>query len=354
MTAVLAEGAALAGRSPFGCAACGHHWLAREALVCPACGRAVLEPSPVRVDGEPELALPFAIDRAGAVKRLREHVADVPYRCAAAVACVEAPVAHWVPLWLVDARCVAQWTADVGFDEQVMSTVERFEGGVWRSSEVEETRVRWEGRAGTCDRRLENVEVPALRRWSAWRRWVTDPSPDGRPVQGARPPTGSDPILLPDLPVDDAWPAAEAALRDRLAPELARAAAARHLRELYLDARWEERRWTWLLVPAWSVAYRDPRGEVRVLRVDGITGAVTGPVVASHRRAAWLAGALAATGLFCLALSFVVAVPGILLWPLLLLAAAGAIVGFLFLALALVPFLRVLAHNASITAPEPL
>ena len=129
----------------------------------------------------------------------------------------------------------------------------------------------------------------------------------------------------------EAWPDVLAVLRDRIGEDCARACAAQHARDVFLDIDASGAHWTLLLLPSYATWYRDEEGAVRMISVDGLSGEVSGLRLASvsaGRRAAWMwfgvGGALCALGL-------VLGVVGLLLWVLLpvagLLLFVGAIVG---------------------------
>jgi hypothetical protein len=46
----------------------------------------------------------------------------------------------WWPHWLVDARVEGRWEAEAGYDYEVQSAQEMYEGGRWSTHEVTETR----------------------------------------------------------------------------------------------------------------------------------------------------------------------------------------------------------------------
>ncbi|MEZ4317412.1 MAG: hypothetical protein R3F61_07905 [Myxococcota bacterium] len=353
MTAVVPEGESRAGRSPVACTHCGAVWLGSVdgggRSTCALCGTGRLEPTSARMEGAPELAVPFAIDEKEARKRVAAYVRDQVMPVTDAESAPDRLVAHYVPAWLVDARAIAAWEAEVGFDYEVESTVERLEGGRWRSVPTRDRRIRWEPRAGRLTRWFDNEDVPALSTWKGWREVIDDP---GR--RGALQLRDGAPILVPDLVPEAAWPAAEVGLKKRIAVDLQRATQAQHVRDLYLDAQWEDLHWTWLLFPVYAASYTDHRGDVRMLRVDGISGRVHGFVAASPSRARFRAGLWGSLGLAVLGLSALVALPGIVIWPLLLLTALGGVLGFAFLVGAVVPLLRARGHNAGMPDRDPV
>ena len=302
------------------CDACESSWLGAEEM-CPNCG-APTEVSEDRPDGNPERYVPFAIGRDQAADRIGQFVADVrfpteeldPGTLAARL------TATWWPFWLVDTEARATWEAEVGFDYDVKSSVEQYGGGGWTRHEVTETRVRWEPRAGTVARAYPNVAVPGLADQPRRSRLLGEPrTSSSQPWDPAQ--AEGIPIQLPDRAPSEQWPAAVAVLRNRVGQDCARASAAQHFRELRLNLDAEQAQWSWLLVPGWTTWYVDDDGERRILWVDGVSGRTAGPRMASvgqGQKMAW-ALAISAMGLGCLA-AFVGLI-GVVLWPLLVLAA---------------------------------
>ena len=72
--------ARVAGRQVCACTHCGAGWLWPDSgdapPTCPLCGVGSLRPRAARVQGEPELAVPFAIEPGEAARRVRDFVGD--------------------------------------------------------------------------------------------------------------------------------------------------------------------------------------------------------------------------------------------------------------------------------------
>ncbi|MCB9670026.1 MAG: hypothetical protein H6736_22695 [Alphaproteobacteria bacterium] len=348
MTAVLASGHQLAGRRPWACDRCGASWLAVEPGPCRLCGDGQLAESDVLVNGEPEAVVRFAIDPQEAARRLEAYVAGTPMADPDARAAAGRLVPHHVPAWLVDARLVARFEAEVGFDYDVESTVETCSNGRWTTRPVTETRIRWEPRAGTLERAFDNEASPALSTWNAWLEVLAVPDP----IVGGRL-KDDHPILLPDRPPELAWPAAARGFKKRAGAVVQEAAAAAHVREVYIQPVWEDVVWTWVLFPVYSATWTDASGRKRVLRVDGRTGRVTG-AVGSSRRLGWIWAAVWATlGLVVLGVSAVSVLPAIVFPVVLLLTFAGGALGFVLLVAAIVPPLRVYRVNRALPDVDP-
>lgn len=303
------------------CASCGASWLSPDET-CPGCGRGEIERSEDPATGEPERYVPFAIGRSEAAARIEAHIGSVhlPTDELDAGLLADRLQAVWWPFWLVDAAVRATWEADVGFDYEVKSSVERYAGGGWTRQEVVETRIRWEPRAGTVGRDYSNIAVPGLADQPRRSRLLGEPTTSGSrlwdPVQAE-----TVALQLPDRTPSEQWPAAVQILRGRVGSDCARAAGAQHFRDLRLALDAEQAAWTWLLLPGWTTWYDDDEGVRRILWVDGSSGAAAGPRMASPAKGRRLAVGLALGASICVGVGAVVGVLGIVLWPLLLVAA---------------------------------
>ena len=67
---------------------------------------------------------------------------------------------YWTQ-WLADSQVIGSWKAEVGYDYQVKSSQENYHHGNWHSTELLETRIRWEVRVGQIVRPYQNVSAPA-------------------------------------------------------------------------------------------------------------------------------------------------------------------------------------------------
>jgi hypothetical protein len=310
----------------YGCDGCGAMHRMAEAGACPACGTGTVSACEAP-DVVPERYLPRQVDRAEAAARLGKSLEPVwfPVEDLGAERLGQRLVPVWWPRWLVDVEAQGAWQAEVGYDEAVESSQEVYRGGRWTSRQVLESRTRWEPRAGRMRRRYDNVEVPALSADSgaqpvepiATEPW-TETAQDG-------------PIRLPDRDPADQWPAAVEEVRKKVGADCQRATGADHVRELYLELGAEQADWTVLLVPAWITWYRDEQGQTRVLRVDGVTGEVSGPRLASVAAGKRWARLWYLSGLLIALLGLLTGLVGLVVWLLLplagLLLLVGALVG---------------------------
>lgn len=343
---------------PAGCPACRRAFLAEAARLgqpCPLCARGRLEPQPAFMRPEsPELALPFTrqpADLRAALERFVQPVWLRPPDFTPERLLQRAVPVFW-PMWLVDAEVAGSWQAELGFDYQVKSSQEAFRDGQWRTTEVMETRARWEPRCGEIRRRYHNVPAPALTDQPAQAALIGD-----YPLHEAQAYSpeliGGALLRVPDLPPESAWPLAQSALDQLAGADCQQAAGAQHVRQMQLRAGYAAPNWTQLLLPLYATYYTDDDGRPQPVLINGRTGRVGGRRLASVRQgqqiALWLgAGAL---GLFLLGLVLLLA--GALLPPLLIVGGLLAVAALALGAGALVPLLWPRQWNSRQAGPGP-
>ncbi|MCA9494479.1 MAG: hypothetical protein KC621_31345 [Myxococcales bacterium] len=287
--------------TPATCDGCGADHLVPDGVLgtCPTCGRAELAAAEADPEtGQPELVVPFVLDEEAAMKAIAAHVKEGGWFLSGdtSPATLRKTLRRcWWPQWLVDADLDGVFSLEVGFDYQVKSNKERFDGSAWNTVEEIDTRIRWEPRVGRIRRRLHNVATPALRDHDGWVKRV-----GATERTTARPHVDADlqgvTVRLPDLPPASAWAEALPALTDAAGALARSGASAEHKRAITLAGRWTDQHWTWLLLPVWTASYADDSGQRWLFVVNGQTGAVTG---ALPKKVAllWLVwGSLAAMG----------------------------------------------------------
>lgn len=346
MVRIEADTPAWDGRVPAACDACGRTWLVPPAEVgerC-GCGRERLQASAARVPARlPEEVVPLATDRGRVLTAISSHLSVVRFRSKdlSGPDLADRAVLVWWPRWLVDATVRGAWGAEVGFDYQAQSSVEHYASGRWVSEQQLETRVRWEGRTGTLERRYDNVVVRALDLEGAPGLLEAAAAP-GVPMQQV--PDGR--ILLPDLSPSEVWGAAEPAFRSQAADDVRRAAGGQHVRSVHVEPEYADLVWTVRLYPVWWTWYVDPDGDVHRVYVDGVSGRAWGPVMASIRQAWAWATAIAGGGVALLVLALLIALAGLLFPPLLAASTLVAVVGVAVIAAGLAPVVSVWTWNA--------
>lgn len=327
--------------------------VAVDVALCPYCGAAGLS---AVAEGEahtqpPELLLPFALADNALPESLARFVRQTWFAPADLTANNLAarlqPI--YVPMWLVDAQVQAQWQAEVGFNYQVVSHKESYQNGQWRTQQVQETRVRWEPRVGTLQRPYANQIAPALEEFAVLERTLGKYRLDEavRPLQ----PTDLHEAIayLPNRPPEDAWPEAQAALKEAAAGECRQAAAADHIREFRWQPRFASQVWTQLLLPLYTSYYRDDEGVARLVYVQGQTGLLRGQRRASMRKARRWSAILAGTAAVIFALSMLVALLADANSGLLAAAGGGLLLALLVGVTAVVPLLMAwYANNLSL------
>lgn len=172
----------------------------------------------------------------------------------------------------------------------------------------------WALRAGWVDRWFDEVVAPPV----GFEGFA------GRSKQGL-----GHPVALPILaPTSDEVP-----WREALAASLRTAIPCNEVGEVWVEGEPLEKKCQVILVPLWRAEIGD-----RIVWISGETGRVLGQATGNRRLAIAQSFALGGLGLAALAMAAVVALPGILLWPLLAVTALGALAGFGLLVAAGLPF----------------
>lgn len=339
---------------PFLCLHCDRRFLMGDDgmdVRCPHCFETVL----TRIDAEdvpylkttrPELVVPFEVSEdqiTSAVKRFADTIPFPPEDLSPAALCSRIKKLY-LPHWLVDREVTALWEAEMGFDYEVVSHQERYaDGRGWQTREVTEDRVRWEPRVGRMRRCYENVPVSALKDTGVLKTlggYAFDRarSYDPADVQGCA-------VRLPDRSPESAWSDAVPRFRARAATECRRAAGAEHIRGFRWSVNFGAPHWTLLLLPALIAYYLDDEDEVHTVWINGQSGRIHGRRRASIKRAWVRTGIIAAVAAVIFVLSLVLGVVGLMVPPLLALAAVGAVLALVIGLGSMIPVIRVWSFN---------
>lgn len=286
--------------------------------LCPNCLAAHLEPQPaLEHDASPELIVPFVVPALTISANLERWLRDIPFKHATLnVRDLNTRLVRvFMPLYLADASIWGVWQAQMGFDYLVASTEERFDGKGWVTHRVNETRIRWESRAGEITRKYENISAPALGRQKEIIAGLGSARGDGLPFDTSRAvpfsaeATGDAIVRAPDTTTDSAWQSARLELERRAGNDCQTAAGAEHHEQFVLRGVFGAPNWTLLLVPMYVTSYVGDSGELVPVRVNGQTGFVSGARVASTARAMRLTILLAGLALcaFILTIPFALA-----------------------------------------------
>ncbi len=341
----LEAGTAWRGLVPAGCERCEVVHLVPAARVgqrCPACARGELEAMPGQLVADPEQVVPFVLSPAELKPKLAAWAGATPFAPSELDAgkLTSRLAAVWWPMWLVDSEVAGHWSAEAGYDYEAKSSRERFSNGKWRSEEVIDVRIRWEERLGTLQRRYDNVPVQALRGHAKLQETI------GRTVTELREPfsdvqLSEAMIRLPDVDPGAAWPYAETQLRQAASFEATAAIGAQHCRDFTLYAEHRGLTWTWLLLPMYATWYTDDSGARHAVWVNGQTGTIGGKRVPSMKRALVWSMVLLGTAIAGFLLLALLAVVGILLPPLIIVAMGLAVIPLGIGIAALWPVVRV-------------
>lgn len=327
---------------PAGCERCGQAFLIEtspQGVICPNCLGSRLQPQPVRLRREPpELLLPFEISAASLRANLTEFVGGVwlkPDDFNPETLLQRIRPVFW-PMWLVDSVVVGHWQAELGFDYQVKSSQESFANGRWNTREQIETRIRWEARLGQLNRRYENTVAPALSRQNELQAHLGGYRLD-KAVPYNADKLEAAAVWIPDMQTANAWPGAQFSLKRAAEEEIRQAGSAQHLRNLALQASYENLNWSQLLLPMYVTYYHDDAGQPVPVYLNGQTGKVSGLRLASQSKGWQWAGITlgVAAGLFLLGL--LLTAFATLLPPAMIIGALLMIIALLGGALAVIP-----------------
>lgn len=281
---------------PVTCDRCGWVFLVprdRARAQCPHCHQGGLVESPSMPEEmlyphPPELVIPFRITRAQMEAAIASFASGIPYPPEglnyAFLKSHLQPV--YLPVWLVDAQVEATWSAETGFDYQVISHQETFDqdGAGWKTQEVKETRVRWENRVGRIHRPYANIPAPAMDDGAKILGRLGDFDQDSAlPYDPGC--LGTSLVRVPDHTPEEAWNEAVQAFTNAASEECRQACAADHLRQFRWKARFDELNWTLMLLPVYTSFYYADSGTPQPVLIHGQTGQLSGTRRASTRRA---------------------------------------------------------------------
>lgn len=283
---------------------------------CPYCGQAVLTYADETADTPvyayaPEQLLPFSAP----AERVQQNMVQFVKKSWFAPADLTPQKLKvrlqplYLPFWLVDATATAQWQAEVGFNYDIVSHHEKYGGDSWQSEKIKETKVRWEPRVGSLQRRYDNRPAPALEEHGQWRQvlggFLTE---SAQPYQAEA--ISGVLVRLPNRAPDDAWSDAEASLKTAAMAECQQAAGADHIRQFRWSAAYAGQNWTQLLAPVYTTYYRDDEGKVCLVYLHGQTGELAGQRRASLKKARRYSIVIGAGAAFLFTLSLILAVIG--------------------------------------------
>lgn len=332
---IVEEGQILWGtnRGPAGCSHCQRAFLIEEEqanAICPLCCKGYLEPQPLRLRAiEPERLLPFRVKSQNLQSIYNGFVSGVWIKPEDFTVenLVKRTIAIYWPLWLVDSDVEGRWQMEAGFDYQVESSEEYYQDGQWRSRATVENRINWEQRLGEIETHVDNVPVSALEEHKNRLQMTGGYNLD----QASR----FDPELLnsalveaPDLPPEDAWLLAKPKFDHRLAQVCEKAAGAQHSRNFAIKGEYHNLNWTQFLLPMYVTFYKNDDEEPQILIVNGETGEIKGPRLASEKRGLQIAAILGGIAAFILLLALVGFLLTAIFPPAGIIAALLAILGF--------------------------
>ncbi|MEQ8172070.1 MAG: hypothetical protein ABRQ38_24470 [Candidatus Eremiobacterota bacterium] len=333
-----------------GCIKCGHaHLIAKEFLEqkCPCCYEGNLEHQPARLRKEPpEYIIPFSKTKED-IKPVIEHFTkgiwlkpdDFNHS-----KMMERLIPIYRPVWLVDSDVKGMWKGETGFDYQVKSSQESFDGGQWNTKEVIRTNIRWEPRAGEICRHYDNINLPA----SDDHKRLTDMAGD-YDITCATSYSEYEKlditIRIPDLTPESIWPDVKNSINNKASEECRVASSAQHIRAFAFKGNYESLNWTQLLLPLYSTCYKDDKGKYHPVYINGQTGAIGGIRLASQKKGWGWTGGLLITGIITFILGLLVFLGGSVFPPLAILGAFLILMSFIPSILSIFPVISTWRWN---------
>jgi hypothetical protein len=326
---------------------------------CPHC----LQPRLAKLDRQieelpytypPEQVIPFAVPSATLERNLLEFARGIWFAPAdlkpSNLTSRLQPV--YLPMWLVDTDVQAVWQAEAGFDYEVVSHRERFDQNRagWLTREVEETRIRWEPRAGKLHRSYENIPAPALEEDLQFRKRLG--TYDSRAAKPYEPGFISEVFVrLPDRNPEDAWPSAVPAIQSAAAEECRQAAAADHIRQFGWSPDYVKRNWTLMLLPMYTTYYLDDENHPKVILVHGQSGRLSGERRASMKKAQRTSLVFLIVALVIFVMGLLVAAASLVSPDLLIYGGIGILLALFVALMAVVPVGMAWSFNRSQSNP---
>lgn len=328
-----------------GCLKCGHSFLLpanRMGMICPNCFSGKLEEQPAIVRQEPpELSIPFQIG-SGQLKDIYTKFCQgmwlAPDEFNPEFLLKNSIKVFW-PLWLVDCNLRGVWQAEEGYEYQVKSSVEAYNGSQWNTQEKIETRTRWEIRKGMLDRHYDNISSPAIEDY----RTITGKT--GNYSFGKTKPYRSADIndaliRIPDMPPESTWPSAVQGINRAAEQECMEASGGLYSRNFSIEGEYADQNWSQMLLPMIVSYYRGDDNQVFPIVVNGQTGQISGIRAASQRKGWIWAGISAGIAILLFLLGILLtAIPPVSILGVLLIALAfGA--GILAIVSAIWPWVK--------------
>lgn len=283
----------------YACEKCGNSLLHRPGdrdQNCPICHASHLEQTAgagVAAVSPPELVIPFRLSDATISSQIQKFSTGIPFPPTDLnpETMLMRLKTIYLPAWLVDADVQAQWHAEIGFNYQVVSHQESFSEnrGGWATKELQETRIRWEPRAGTLARTYHNVPAAAIDEEKTFTKEIGPFSTDRAvPYEISHMPAEMF-VRLPNRDQRDAWSNAESQFMKSASDECRQACEADHIRQYRWSPVFNAQNWTLLLRPVYTTYYLDDESKPQHVMINGQSGRISGQRRASMKRAQALA-----------------------------------------------------------------
>lgn len=261
-----------------------------QLLLCPNCLQAPLVEAESETVAnlllpEPEGILPFSVSSSLLQANLNNFIQRIPFkpRDLNVPNLMNRLQKVYMPLWWVDVAVKAQWQAEAGFDYEVVSHQDAYQGG-WISREVKETRVKWEPRVGLLERQYQNIPAAALLDDREFKTQSGGFNLGGIQLDLADQINGVL-VRLAQRDSQDAWSEAELNLRNTAGEQCREACKAQHIRQFQWTAEYADHHWTQLLLPVYMTYYTDINRKRHWVMINGQNGKVSGDLNADLSQA---------------------------------------------------------------------
>lgn len=316
--------------------------------ICPLCLKADLEaldPEKLMLDEvQPELMIMYQVDQSRLQTKIVDFSSGIPYAPddLTPTNLSKRLVPVFLPAWLIDTVVNARWTAEMGFNYEVVSHREQFDQNAqrWLTQEVKETRIGWEQRTGNLEREYPNIGAPAIENEKTIQEELG--GYDQNDARQYHPDylSGGEYIKLPTRLQDDAWNEAAIEVQRQASDECRIAGSADFIRNFKWEPNFIKQNWTLFLRPIYTSYYLDDDHKVQRLWIQGVTGKISGTRKSSLKRAQGRAITILTIAAVIFLLGLVIAGIGLIFPPALLLGGLVLIIASVTGVSALLPIFK--------------
>lgn len=340
----------------FACTNCQTSFLLLEDTkkdVCPNCLQPSISSAGKLAESSnhlvPEEVIPFEIDQSSISQRLTNFTKGIPYppEDLTYKNISDRILQVYLPVWYVDTSVAGQWHAEAGFNYDVVSHKDQYNQNTseWTSVELNETRIRWEPRAGNLDRSFTNIPAPALEHETKIKNQLGEFTRDNAQPYKDSIISETAYLELPNRDTDDAWVDAKVEIMRNAMDQCKLACAADHIRNFKWQVEYGNHNWTLLLRPTLTSYYLDDEAKPHKIFINGVSGQLYGEKIASMRRAQARSLTFVITAAIIFFIGLVLGGIGLLFPPLLFFGGLLLLIGVFVGLAAAIPIIQVWRFN---------